>query len=372
MDLRLDRISKSFGSLRAVADVSLHVDKSAFFSLLGPSGCGKSTLLNMIAGFIRPDEGSIFIREEKVNAKAPYKRDTAMVFQSYALFPHLTVAQNVAFGLRYRGIERADRGPRVVEALARVRLTGLQERYPSQLSGGQQQRVALARALVVRPALLLLDEPLSNLDLRLRQEMREELLEIQRSIEVTTIYVTHDQSEAFAMSDRIAVMDSGHLVQVGSPEEIFLSPRSEFVVRFIGETNSFDCEVVSANGDGTVLRTPSGLVFESAKHGMTLSPHEQVRLHFREEQVRVARTQQQTANSFNCTIDRVQYLGAMLTYTARLATGELIRATTPNVRANQFNAGQNAVLSVDPADCVLVPRDAASEPHLPGGGDGRS
>jgi ABC-type Fe3+/spermidine/putrescine transport system ATPase subunit len=307
----------------------------------------------MIAGFIEPDSGSISIRGEDVSRRAPYRRDTSMVFQNYALFPHLTVLENVAFGLRYKNVPRRDRHPRAREALAQVRLEGQETKYPAELSGGQQQRVALARAIVTRPALLLLDEPLSNLDLRLRQEMRTELLRIQRLIEVTTIYVTHDQEEAFSMSDSIAVMNSGRILQLATPEEIYHAPRSEFVVRFIGETNSFDCRVVGNDGRQLELETGRGLRVRAATGADNPPIGAGVRLHFREEQARLGATPDDV-NSWPCTIEAKQYLGATLSYTTRLATGDVVKVTTPNIKRNLFATGERLHLTIDAEDCVVV------------------
>ncbi len=236
-DIKLERVSKSFGDVRAVENVTRHVRRGEFLTLLGPSGCGKTTTLNMIAGFVHPDSGSIQIRNIPVAELPPYERDTGMVFQSYALFPHMTVFENVAFGLRMRKLPEPQIKERVGDVLERVRLTGYDRRYPRELSGGQQQRVALARALVANPAVLLLDEPLSNLDLKLREAMRFELKRLQRDLGITSVYVTHDQGEALTMSDRIAVMRAGRIEQVGSPEEIYDSPTTLFGAAFIGATN---------------------------------------------------------------------------------------------------------------------------------------
>src|SRR5574341_1955337 len=220
-EVRLDGVGKRFVETWAVRGVSLHIRAGEFYTFLGPSGCGKTTLLRIIAGFAFPDEGSVWLDEEVVTALPPWTRDVGMVFQSYAIWPHMTVFENVAFGLRERGVPRAEIGARVAEALCMVNLEGLEGRRPSQLSGGQQQRVALARTLVIQPRVLLLDEPLSNLDARLRAQMRLELLKLQRDLGITTVYVTHDQEEALALSTRIAVMSAGVVVQEGTPREIY-------------------------------------------------------------------------------------------------------------------------------------------------------
>ncbi len=235
--VRLDGVTKRFGPTVAVRAVSLEIHPGEFFSLLGPSGCGKTTLLRVIAGFEQPDEGRVFIGGRDVTELASQRRPTAMVFQNYALFPTMTVEQNVAYGLRVRRVERAERVRRVGEALARVDLGGLEAKPVTQLSGGQQQRVALARALAVEPAVLLFDEPLSNLDVALREQTRRELKVLQAHLGTTSLYVTHDQQEALALSDRIAVMRAGEIVQVGAPEALYQAPETAFVAQFLGGSN---------------------------------------------------------------------------------------------------------------------------------------
>jgi len=241
--IRLERVSKRFdGRVVAVDDVSLEIAAGEFFALLGPSGCGKTTTLRMIAGFERPDSGRIHVGGADITDVAVHRRDMGMVFQSYALFPHRTVTENVAFGLRMRELPKPEIARRVEAALTQVALTGLEARRPAQLSGGQQQRVALARALVIEPRVLLCDEPLGALDRKLRQQMQFELKELQRRLGVTLVFVTHDQEEALAMSDRIAVMDRGRIEQVGTPAEIYGRPRTRFVADFIGEINFLESE----------------------------------------------------------------------------------------------------------------------------------
>lgn len=355
-DVALVGVCKQFGNVRAVDDVSFEVQPGTFFSLLGPSGCGKTTILRTIAGFLTPDRGDVNIRGACVNRKPPYRRDTAMVFQNYALFPHMTIFDNVGFGLRYRGVDSRERASRVGHALERVRLSGLGRRYPSELSGGQQQRVALARAIVTEPAVLLLDEPLSNLDLRLRQQMRQELVGIQRDVRITAIYVTHDQAEAFSMSDTIAIMNHGKIVQAGSPDEIFRRPTSAFSVTFIGDTNRFACTVVERDRDGVRVRTDDGLVFRvlaPGRESLKYPEGTKCELFFREEQVTLAQTPG-SGNTFPSVVDAVQNLGSMLTYTLRLTNGILIRGTVAATRANLLRLGDPVLVDVDPADCILV------------------
>jgi spermidine/putrescine ABC transporter ATP-binding subunit len=235
--VRFEAVTKRFGDITALREVSLAVRRGELMTLLGPSGCGKTTLLNLVAGFFSPDGGDISIDGVRVNEVPTYRREIGMMFQNYALFPHMTVAANVAYGLKVRHLPRAEIGRRVGEALALVKLTGLEDRRPRQLSGGQQQRVALARALVINPRVLLLDEPFSALDKNLRASMQVELRDIQRKLGVTTIFVTHDQSEALSLSDRVAVMSEGRIRQLGTPAEIYRTPCERFVASFVGDAN---------------------------------------------------------------------------------------------------------------------------------------
>ncbi len=257
----VDRVSKSYGDVIAVRNVSLEIGSGEFFTMLGPSGCGKTTTLRMIAGFIVPDQGRILIEGRDVTTVPPNRRPSNMVFQQYALFPHLSVRENVAFGPREARMERGEIARRVGEALDLVQLGELVDRRPSQLSGGQQQRVALARALVNRPAVLLLDEPLGALDLKMRKAMQFELKRIQREVGITFVYVTHDQDEALTMSDRIAVMNHGVVEQVGAPREVYGMPRTLFVAGFIGDANLLTGRVAGVEGDHVVVTLPDGPTF---------------------------------------------------------------------------------------------------------------
>jgi spermidine/putrescine ABC transporter ATP-binding subunit len=254
VDVRLARVTKRYGDTTAVKNVTLDIPRGSFFSLLGPSGCGKTTMLRLIAGFELPDEGDVFIRQTHVNDIPPYRRDFAMVFQNFALFPHLTVADNVAFGLRMSGVARAERAAAVANALALVKLGGFTDRFPKQLSGGQQQRVAIARAIVMKPAVLLLDEPLGALDKNLREAMQVELRALQRQLDLTMVFVTHDQEEALTMSDGIAVMRNGVIEQLGAPREIYENPATEFIATFLGASNLIEATVIGT-GPGTSLVT---------------------------------------------------------------------------------------------------------------------
>lgn len=258
ISIRIEQLTKRFGPVTALQHLDLTIEPGELFFLLGPSGCGKTTLLRSLAGFYIPDEGRILFGEEDVTRLAPHKRNTGMMFQSYALWPHMTVAENVAFGLEERKVPRAEITRRVQEALESVHMTAFAERRPNQLSGGQQQRVALARALVIRPRCLLLDEPLSNLDAKLRLEMRAEIRRVCKEFKLTTVYVTHDQKEALSVSDRMAILDRGRILQVGSPQEVYRRPTSKLVADFIGETDFIAGTLVSAQAGRAVVDTAIG------------------------------------------------------------------------------------------------------------------
>jgi len=286
-DIRLDRVTKQFDDVTAVDDVSLEIDRGSFFAMLGPSGCGKTTTLRMIGGFEEPNAGTIYLGEEPVTGKPPYKRDVNTVFQSYALFPHLSIFENVAFGLRRRGVRGGDVRGRVTEILRLVGLSGMEKRKPRQLSGGQQQRVALARALVNKPRVLLLDEPLGALDLKLRKQMQLELKAIQHDVGITFVHVTHDQEEAMTMADRIAIMNGGHIEQLGTPSELYEQPRTAFVAGFLGISNLLPGTVSAADAvrldDGTVVKaTHEALQGRSGRVAVGVRP-EKIRLGHVEE-----------------------------------------------------------------------------------------
>jgi iron(III) transport system ATP-binding protein len=270
MRVQLTGITKRFGKLRAVDGVSLTIGEGDFFTLLGPSGCGKTTLLRTIAGFYTPDEGEIRFGERVINHIPAHKRETGMVFQSYALFPHLSVFDNIAYGLWARKVPRPEIATRIDRIIRSVQLEGLERRFPSQLSGGQQQRVALARALVISPQILLMDEPLSNLDAKLRVSMREEIRRIQKDLGITTIYVTHDQEEAMAVSDRIAILNRGRLEQIGAPAEIYSRPESRFAAEFMGSSNILELDVLSYDTEASLITTDAAgehLLIQGEKPG---------------------------------------------------------------------------------------------------------
>lgn len=258
ISIRIEKLTKRFGAVTALRGLDLAIEPGELFFLLGPSGCGKTTLLRSLAGFYIPDEGRIFFGEEDVTRLEPHKRNTGMMFQSYALWPHLTVAENVAFGLEERRVPKEETKRRVQEALESVRMGAYATRHPNELSGGQQQRVALARALVIRPRCLLLDEPLSNLDAKLRLEMRAEIRRVCKEYKLTTVYVTHDQKEALSISDRMAILDSGRVLQVGTPREVYRRPTCRLVANFIGETDFLEGKVVGVAGERATVETAIG------------------------------------------------------------------------------------------------------------------
>jgi spermidine/putrescine ABC transporter ATP-binding subunit len=318
-DVEFRAVTKRFGDLTAVDDVSFQVRQGEFLSLLGPSGCGKTTSLRMIAGFEQPDEGEILIGGVDAVGTPPYRRDVNTVFQQYALFPHMSILDNVAYGLKQRGTGRSERYARAREALELVRLTGRDKHRPSMLSGGQQQRVALARALVIRPRVLLLDEPLGALDLKLRKEMQIELTRIQDEVGITFIYVTHDQGEALSMSDRIAVMSDGVIEQLDTPEEIYDRPRTAFVADFIGEMNFLQGKVVEVSDDVFALDTGSGVVVQ-ARGDVTRG--QTARVGIRPSRLRIVTgVDEGTANAARAVVATKLYLGDEVQVVATLEGG---------------------------------------------------
>ena len=357
--VELNQVTKRFAEVTAVDHVSLRIGAGEFFSLLGPSGCGKTTTLRMIAGFEDPTSGDILINNVNVRNKRPYERNVNTVFQNYALFPHLSVADNIAFGLQRQKTPRKEIARRADEALALVQLKGMENRYPRQLSGGQQQRVALARALVLHPEVLLLDEPLGALDLKLRKQMQIELKSLQEQVGITFIYVTHDQEEALTMSDRIAVMVDGRLAQVGTPEEIYEVPKTRFVADFIGESNFFSGSVTAVSADRLELQTPGGLkLVLNADAGH--SAGQRLKFSVRPEKFRVQSTDGQSdwKNRFVGDIVHKIYLGDAIHYQIALSDSDLVKVYLKNKRTGDrpgvFAEGDKALVSWHPDDCVIL------------------
>ncbi|BAH41602.1 ABC transporter ATP-binding protein [Brevibacillus brevis NBRC 100599] len=311
IDVELRGIMKKFQSNVVVQNFNLQVEQGEFISFLGPSGCGKTTTLNMIAGFLDPDGGDLLIKGQRMNGVPPYKRELGMVFQTYSLFPHMTVAENIAYGLKLRKVNKQEMQERVNRVLGLVKLPNVADRYPKQLSGGQRQRIAIARALVIEPSLLLLDEPLSNLDAKLREELRDELKRLHHEIGVTTIFVTHDQEEALALSDRIVVMNHGFVEQIGTPLEIYNQPASEFVHTFIGKTNRLEGEVIGMDGDVLTLRTTGGMLVKAAKQQRTVALHEKVIIFIRPEKIKLTDTAvSEEANRVKGYLQLASFLGS--------------------------------------------------------------
>lgn len=326
--LKLQNISKWFGETCVLRNVNLEVMGGEFLTLLGPSGCGKSTTLNIVAGFLIPEEGIVYIKGRDMTTVPAHRRKCAMVFQSYALFPHLTAFENVAFGLRLRRENQAEIARRVTGALELVRLPQVSQQYPSELSGGQQQRIALARALVMEPEVLLLDEPLSNLDAKLREQMRFELRDIQQDAGVTTVFVTHDIHEAFSLSDRIAVMNEGIIEQIGNPQEIYTKPEKSFVAEFVGHSNQYRGAVCHTDR-GYAIKTREGLKIllpESFKE----KDGAEITVLIRPERVMISRDKMEHANLFKCTLKRVVYLGREFEYVVEADGGVQILVHVPN------------------------------------------
>jgi spermidine/putrescine transport system ATP-binding protein len=339
-DVELRNVSKVFdNSVIAVDDVSLEIEPGEFFSLLGPSGCGKTTTLRMIAGFEMPTSGEIYIEGRPMGETPPFRRNVNTVFQNYALFPHMTVAENVAFGLRMKRVPRDEIARRVREALQLVRLAGFEDRYPRQLSGGQQQRVALARALINRPRVLLLDEPLGALDLKLRKEMQLELKHLQMTVGITFIYVTHDQEEALTMSDRIAVMNAGRVLQVGTPLEIYERPSSRFVADFIGESNFLDGRVTGLDGQQvTVMIDDRVPVPARAQDSLVVG--EQVTVAIRPEKIRLRPPEmERTDGCVRGRVEEVVYIGTDTYYLVRLTERCTVRVRVQNSQ-NRLDSGE--------------------------------
>jgi spermidine/putrescine ABC transporter ATP-binding subunit len=358
--VEIAEVSRRFGAVLAVDRVSLRVGRGELFCLLGPSGCGKTTLLRLLGGFERPDAGRLFVEGTDVTALPPHRRPVNMVFQHYALFPHLTVTENVAFGFRYAGYPRGEHPRRVAEALALVRLDGCEKRLPHQLSGGQRQRVALARALALRPRVLLLDEPLGALDRKLRREMQDELRSLQRRLGIGFMLVTHDQEEALTLADRLAVMNAGRLEQVGTPAEVFERPRTAFVAEFMGAGNLFTAEVVATAGPRLGLALPGQSPFEVAALPAAPPAGARVRFVVRPERLALRRAGAPAPGwpSLPVIVVERTYQGAAVTWTLRSAAGDRYTAWAPSGAspggAVEPAVGEAAALSWDPRHVVLL------------------
>jgi putative spermidine/putrescine transport system ATP-binding protein len=358
-ELSLDNVTKRFGHVVAVDDLSLSIADGEFLCLLGPSGCGKTTTLRIIAGFETVDRGSIRLDGADITAMPPQRRDIGLVFQHYALFPHMTVAQNVGYGLKMRRYAPARINKEVGDALDLVRLGDLAARYPRQLSGGQQQRVALARALAIRPRLLLMDEPLSNLDAKLRDDMRVEIRRIQRQVGITTVFVTHDQAEAFALADRIGVMTQGRLRQLADPASIYERPASVTVGRFIGQVNALSGRIAALDGERARLKV--GDTVEIVGTGVDLERGAPATAIVKQERVRLSRERPPTIdNVLPSRIQAMTYLGNQISYLCELP-GFAVTALVPNHPAfERFAPGDNVFVSWSSRDCCMYSAERAA------------
>lgn len=358
--VRIERLSKRFGEVVAVDGLSLDIYEREFFALLGPSGCGKTTLLRMLAGFERPSEGRILLDGEDIAGVPPHRRPVNMMFQSYALFPHLTVAGNIAFGLKQDGLPKSEIAARVDAALSLVRLEAFGRRKPHQLSGGQRQRVALARALVKRPRLFLLDEPLAALDRKLREETRFELMELQKKLGLTFVIVTHDQEEAMTLAHRMAVMDHGSIAQVGTPSEVYEQPNSCWVADFIGDVNLIEGRVALRDAQGLVIEDPSGTCLNvastvAAPVGTTVW----VALRPEKLQIAAATPSDARANRFAGQVQEIGYLGGLSIYKVRLDDGRSMKASMANrtrLTDRPIVSGERVWLSFAPEAGVVLTR----------------
>jgi len=352
LEVELQNVTKRFGEVIAVDSVSLSALRGEFLTLLGPSGCGKTTLLRMVAGFERPDAGRVVLGGREVTQLSPHQRDVTTVFQHYALFPHLSVFDNVAFGLERRSVARDEIKGRVAAALDMVRLGGLDERQPSDLSGGQQQRVALARALVVEPRVLLLDEPLAALDLKLRKQMQIELKGLQRRLGISFVYVTHDQEEALTMSDRIVVMNAGRIEQIGRSEEIYERPKTSFVAGFIGVSNIIEGTVEEVTGDLSVIRVGSASVGAQANG---VKPGERVRVLIRPEKISIST--ELAAGLLSGKIDSAVYLGESTHWRVTMEDGQALTVLEQNrepFQSAQARIGQMVCVRWEPYSAVIL------------------
>ena len=361
--LRIDGAVKKFGGVRAVDGVSLDIPAGEFFALLGPSGCGKTTLLRMLAGFETPDEGRILLNGKDIAHVLPHERPVNMMFQNYALFPHLSVRDNIAFGLKRAGMARADIDTRVAEMVALVKLEGLEKRKPDQLSGGQRQRVALARSLARRPQVLLLDEPLAALDKKLRESTQWELMELQRRLGMTFIIVTHDQEEAMTVASRIGVMAAGRLDQVAPPRELYEAPLSRWIAQFIGDINLFDGEVRSREQSRLTIATRDAgtVVVAEPLNPVTKTT---VAVAIRPEKVKLSRrgvvpdaVDARAINRLEGIVTDVSYLGGVTTYRVRLDSGAVVRssmANTARIDVDAYALSQRVIASFGPDDCLVL------------------
>jgi spermidine/putrescine transport system ATP-binding protein len=367
-DIRLERVTKRFGDMTAVDALDLEIERGAFYALLGPSGCGKTTTLRMVGGFEEPTDGRVFLGGDDVTEHPPYKRDVNTVFQSYALFPHLTVERNVSFGLERRKVGKDEAKKRANEALELVQLGGLGRRKPAQLSGGQQQRVALARALVNRPRALLLDEPLGALDLRLRKQLQIELKRIQQDVGITFVHVTHDQEEAMSMADTIAVMNAGRIEQAGSAAELYERPKTEFVANFLGVSNLIDGKLARSDGSLSTVQTHDGATLHVPSDRVGPHDSDSIRVGVRPEKITLrpanGHKPDGDVNTLRGTIVVAAFLGISIQYVIRAAGGEELTVFAQNLDGSDpdsLGPGREVDLTWNPHHTFVVAKEQSSE-----------
>lgn len=350
--LRLSGLEKSIEGTQILRGISLDVQPGEFVTLLGPSGCGKTTTLRIIAGLLSPDAGTVSLDGRDITNLVPEKRDVNTVFQNYALFPHMNVEKNISYGLRVRGVKKPEWQRRVAEMLRLVQLEGYEKRMPSQLSGGQRQRVAIARAVVLNPKLLLLDEPLGALDLKLRQQMQQELKDIQKRLGIAFIYITHDQEEALNMSDRIAIMREGQFEQIGTPEEIYEHPQTRFAAGFVGQTNLIEMDVQAVSEDGLTLAY-GGASVPARRAEFPVQPGEKVALSLRTERIGYARTPLE-ACALPATLKSRHYAGGSMRAILKLDTGREVLVLCQSAQRAEGEIGDRVYLSWNPAEAPVV------------------
>ncbi|WP_430695071.1 ABC transporter ATP-binding protein [Peribacillus frigoritolerans] len=358
-DVEIKGAFKQFGANVVLNGIDLEVKQGELLTLLGPSGCGKSTTLNLIAGFLDPDRGEVHIKGNNVTKVPPYKRDLGMVFQTYSLFPHMTVYENLSFGLKLRKVGKAEQKKKISKALELVKMSGLENRYPRELSGGQRQRVAISRALVVEPELLLLDEPLSNLDAKLRHELRAEIKRLQKEIGVTTIFVTHDQEEALSMSDRVVVMNAGKIEQISTPTEIYNHPKTEFVFQFIGKSNCFEGNVSAVDKRKVAVKIGSDITHVDTNNVMgnesDLKTGDEVKLYIRPEKLQIVSLDEKSSSPLDfhrAKISQMNYLGTSWEINV-LLQGKSIQVLTSAFNSSWQN-GSEVLIGWSPSEVMLV------------------
>ena len=352
--IKIKNLSKSFGDVEVLKNINLEVEEGEFFSLLGPSGCGKTTLLRILAGFEYPSEGEVFFDDANVTSLPPNLRPSNMVFQNYAIFPHINVQRNIEFGLRKENLTKAEMGKRVENALKMVQLEGYENRYSNQLSGGQRQRIALARALVKQPKVLLLDEPLGALDKKLREEMQIELRNLQKSLGITFIFVTHDQEEAMTMSDRIAVMDEGNILQVSPPREIYHNPKNKFVSQFIGNINILDADLKNVSNESISISV-DGFGLMTLKNHQKIIEGDRINIAIRPEEINISKVSDPNHDcNFNGKVKNISFYGESTYFYIQLDNSEKILMVSTNESKETFSESDNCFVNFNSQNLKII------------------